>query len=602
MKNSNSFIQQISSTFSAKMIEEVLDIKAKATEAKSIADAYDNNKEYKDAMRFYKIASSYGDSDATYMVGNYYEEGYSGIRNKSLAYIWYQRGANQGNIECLKRMAIDYYCGSEFCPQDTETAKEYCISIYLKKPGLINEIELNKYFPGWKKEENKGFDTLAFKPQKQLMNIAEWGIVAAFYWLGVNMHGELLSNDLKVILGYETNVDKARRWLLKAALEDYSPAASYLKQHFGIDVNEASSGEEMYICGCNYPQDSSEQNKDLRFFWLRKAVDSGYEEACNNLGVCYDCAIGTERSYFRANKLYLRAIEHNDDATAFYNYGLNNFYGNGLGKNESLAKKLFLKARIRGSEHARDFLKEHYGIDKSIGIEFSDSSEAVIFDYDGITINYCGIKTSEKGFQIRFSCENNTGISYELWVHNLKINGVTESLYKTLGEFSPDIAWHKKSEVVHVNKLLGVDDIIELSVEIDDDKSNTLCETNTIRITFDKNELEPCFEIIGPVIYPSLRLKEYDKYTFDDEEYPEDYEWIGDSNPLHYLQCIDYSRSYHLLIEPEYMAELISNQYTPKKAKSKNNTEYEDEPSTYNVFFDNYISTRSIIQSALKYL
>lgn len=50
------------------------------------------------------------------------------------------------------------------------------------------------------------------------------------------------------------------------------------------------------------------------------------------------------------------------------------------------------------------------------------------------------------------------------------------------------------------------------------------------------------------------------------------------------------------------MAELISNQYTPKKAKSKNNTEYEDEPSTYNVFFDNYISTRSIIQSALKYL
>lgn len=248
------------------------------------------------------------------------------------------------------------------------------------------------------------------------------------------------------------------------------------------------------------------------------------------------------------------------------------------------------------------FLKEHYGINKNIGIEFSDSSETVIFDYDGVIINYCGIKTTEKGFQIRFSCENNTGIPYELWIRDLTINGFIESYYNTLGIFSPDIAWHKKSETICFNKLLDIDDTIELSIEIDDDMSNALCETNTIRITFDKNELKPCFDIIGPVIYPSLRLKKDDKDTPDDDEYPQNYEWISDSNPLHYLQCVDYSHSYHLLIEPEYVAELISNQYTPKKAESINKTDYEDELSTYNAFFDNYISKRSIVQSALKYL
>lgn len=156
MINSELFIHQIASGFSAEILEDDLATKTKAAEAKKLADDYDKKKDYKNALRLYKTASFYGDSDATYMVGVYYENGYTSMRNLSLSYVWYQKGANQGNLKCLKRMALDYYTGNEYCPQDTATAKEYWICVYIKSPDSINEIELNKYFPSWKKEYNKG--------------------------------------------------------------------------------------------------------------------------------------------------------------------------------------------------------------------------------------------------------------------------------------------------------------------------------------------------------------------------------------------------------------------------------------------------------------
>ena len=600
MINSELFIHQVASAFSPGMLEDVLVAKAKAAEAKKLADDYDKKKDYKNALRFYKKASYYGETDATYLVGSYYENGYTGVRNLSLSYVWYQKGAKQGNLKCLKRMALDYYTGNNYCPQDTATAKQYWISVYVKHPDPINEIELNKYFPNWKKKYNKGFDSLAFKTRNQLTYIAERGIVAAFYWLGVNLHGESLSNELKVLLGYETDVDKARRWLLKAALEDYPPASCYLKKHFGIDVEEATSGVEMYLLGCSYSIGSSELDKDLRYFWLRKAVNSGYEKACNNLGVCYDRAIGTERNYRIANDLFSRAINYDGDETAYFNYGLSYYYGKDVNQNESKAKKLFLKARAKGSEHARDFLKEHYGIDKDIGIEFSDSTEEIIFNNDDVIITYCGLKTSEDIFQIKFSCENNSDNQYNIWLKNLTINGIQTSNYKMVGEFAPETSI-KQQEAVQCNQILSTDDVIEFSVEIDDEDNNTLCETNTMRITIDESELKTLFTIIGTVDFSSLRLKD-DDYFFDDEESIDAYGIIYDPISVQYLQGIDSSHNYHLIIDPETVADSIRNKYNPRYAKRMSRIEEDNYSEPYDILSDINFSMHDTISRALKYV
>lgn len=599
MINSELFIHQIASGFSAEILEDDLATKTKAAEAKKLADDYDKKKDYKNALRLYKTASFYGDSDATYMVGVYYENGYTSMRNLSLSYVWYQKGANQGNLKCLKRMALDYYTGNEYCPQDTATAKEYWICVYVKSPDSINEIELNKYFPSWKKEYNKGFNSFAFKTQKQLTNIAEKGIVAAFYWLGVNLHGESLSNELKVLLGYKTDVDKARRWLLKAALEDYQPAALYLKKHYGVDVEEATSGEEMYLLGCNYSNGSSEQDKDLRYFWLRKAVNSGYEKACNNLGVCYDCAIGTEKNQRMANDLFSRAMNVDGDGTAYFNYGLSYFYGKEVIKNESTAKRLFLKARARGSEYARDFLKEQYGIDKDIGLEFSDSTEKIIFNNDDVIIYYCGLKTSENGFQIKFSCENNTENQYNVWLKNIIINGTKTNNYRLLGEFSPK-TWIKQQEEVQFDQVLSTEDVIEFSVEIDDEDNAFLCETNTMKITIDKFELKPLFTIIGIVDFSSLRLKDDD--AFDDEENIDAYNIFYDPIPVQYLQGIDYTHNYQLVIDPESLADAIRNKYNPRYARRMSRIEEENYSEPYDILSDISFSMHATISQALKYV
>ena len=599
MINSELFIHQVASAFSPGMLEDVLVAKAKAAEAKKLADDYDKKKDYKNALRFYKKASYYGETDATYLVGSYYENGYTGVRNLSLSYIWYQKGANQGNLKCLKRMALDYYTGNKYCPQDTATSKQYWISVYVKHPDPINEIELNKYFPNWKKKYDKGFDSLAFKTRNQLTNIAEKGIVAAFYWLGVNLHGESLSNELKAFLGYETDVDKARRWLLKAALEDYPPATRFLKTHFGIDVEEATSGEEMYLLGCVYSNGTSEQDKDLYYFWLRKAVSSGYEKACNNLGVCYDRAIGTERNYRIANDLFSRAINYDGDETAYFNYGLSYYYGKDVNQNESKAKKLFLKARAKGSEHARDFLKEHYGIDKDIGIEFSDSTEEIIFNNDDVIITYCGLKTSEDIFQIKFSCENNSDNQYNIWLKNLTINGIQTSNYKMVGEFPPK-TWIKQQEEVQFDQVLSTEDVIEFSVEIDDEDNASLCETNTMKITIDKFELKPLFTIIGIVDFSSLRLKDDD--TFDDEENIDAYNIFYDPIPVQYLQGIDYTHNYQLVIDPESLADAIRNKYNPRYARRMSRIEEENYSEPYDILSDISFSMHATISQALKYV
>ena len=244
-----------------------------ALEKKKIADRYEEENNYDLAFQYYREASTFGDVDSLYKIGTYYENGYSVDKNIFRAYVYYERAAEQGNIESLQRLATEFFNGSDYCPQNTEIAKRYWIRLFINNPTSENENILNTRFLGWKNEPNTEFDSFRFKRKPLLEKFAKKGIAAAAYWLGKHLYSTQISEDLQSILGYEHDSNMARRWLLTAALDDYPPAENELRNQFNIDLESVSTGKEMFLLGNNYTDDSTECGKDLRFFWLKKALN-----------------------------------------------------------------------------------------------------------------------------------------------------------------------------------------------------------------------------------------------------------------------------------------------------------------------------------------
>ena len=505
MLNDREIRQKIEGSFSQEIFENLLETIIDRDTNKMVAEQYEEEGQYELALKWYRNASALGDVDSMYKIGQYYETGRAVSQNLDRAYTWYMKAAEQGYPQCLKRLAPEYYSGSKYCQHDPQKAKSYWIRLFIIEPDPHNEINLNKYYPDWKIDNNTDFNILELKSKKKTEILAQHGVAAAAYWLGINFYGSNLSKDLMNMLGYETDIDKSRRWLLKAALNEFLPAEEALQSLFSIDVKAASTGEEMYQLGNSYAKDdASEQDNDLRFFWLRRSVDAGCESACNNLGICYDNAIGTERDYEKANELYLRAIKIDGSGAAYYNYGLSLYYGSGVVEDEEEAKKYFLIAREKGSSSAGDFLKEHYGIVGSIDLKYSDFDEEIIFENTEATIEFCGIQTMESGFSIRFWYNNETCPEYHLWINNLEVNdSVIHKFYK-VGTMCPDESdWLE----VSFSYELSLNDRIKFSLGINDEDDIEICETNRISITLNKEA--PVFEIIGDLRSPSLN-----KYAF----------------------------------------------------------------------------------------
>ena len=454
---------QVISMFSDDMLDNLLKREFSGIERKNIADSYEKNTKFRLAFKWYLSASNLGNADATYKVGLYYELGINVKRNLVRAYIWYNKAADLGHLGCLKKLAEEYYCGSEHCQKDIEKAKYYWLRVFFNKPSPDNIAPLDNYFPGWKKSDMKEYSILRYKREKDLVRFANLGITVAAYFLGSNLLGKTMSDDFKKILDYRTDKDKARRWLLKAAIDDYPLAIKDLQTSYNIDATEGSTPKEMFDCSCKYNNKTSEQEKDLYYYWLSKAVEHGYNDACNNLGVCYTDAIGTECDYEKANEMYFRAIAFNENVAAYYNYGSNLYYGNGIDKDIVKAKKYMLISRMKGFSSAATFLKDKFGIDKSLGFEFDEVEDTVIFDNSDVWIEFCGIKTYEEKIEIELWVSNSSNIEYQLWIKNLEINGVRVESFKIVGNFAHESRFAK----VSFSHTLSIDDILEFNIQID---------------------------------------------------------------------------------------------------------------------------------------
>lgn len=439
-----------------------------------LADIYDEKKDYEHALKWYQsLEGSIFDSRAKYILGTYYENGYAVNKNVRKAYELYIAAAEGGNRESMVTLANEYYHGSSNVNKNLEKAEEYWIYLFIYTPLPFLKKRLDMYFPNWRIEENRAYNRMSIKKREALEEFAGMGIAAAAYWLGAHYYGELSSSPL---YGYKEDREIARRWYLEAALKDYAPSIRALEEKYEITIDDTTDGEEMLQISLRYYKSTSEQERDLFFYWLRKAVDNGCERACNLLGTCYDEAIGTSCDYEKANELYLRAINNDRNPGAYYNYAINCYYGAGCRKNRSRAKEYLKLACENGSSSAEKFLKDYYGIDYSEKARLKISSgysrpwyyspnscsecmlesffsndcneDILIYDCNGLSIKFGGYEVNDGNVYLMICTNNHSGYLCHVWLEEIVVNGEYLSHHTEVEDCEADYGWHCHSVLI----------------------------------------------------------------------------------------------------------------------------------------------------------
>lgn len=473
--------QQIKNTFSLELLTDIPESEFTTDEKKKIADKFDEKEEYDAALKWYRTAANAGNADAHYKIATYYENGFSVTKNETEAYEWYKKAADKGNLDSIKKLASEYFRGSAHCRKDPKKAKEYWIKIFIENPYSFNERRLDKYFPGWKKENNEVFNDLKYKRKSQLESIADRGVPAAAYWLGENLYGNTLFFGLGGLWGYETDKNAARRWFLRAAVYDYAPAVTNLRRYYGIDANEVYSAQAMLNLGAKYRQSDDLQEQDLAFYWLCKAKENGHDDVDNLIGLCYDNGIGVEQNYEKGNECFLRSIENKNNSGALYNYALNLYYGHGVDEDEDAAKEYFLKAKAAGNKAATEFLSEYY--DMQVGVfDFDKFEDSVIYNKDGLRIEFCGLQDAGSKLKLKFWVNNRADKQHNIWLKSVNLDGNSIASFKKIGEYEANTG--SGFSIIELEGELGNSESnITFSIEIDDDDDNEILTTSTVQLT-----------------------------------------------------------------------------------------------------------------------
>lgn len=213
--------------------------------------------DYKEAAKWYKQSALGGDAAGQYALGLIYESGRRGVdKNVTEAKLWYQKSADQGHEEAIERLKV--LSGTTTASTSGKTYKEYekiADEFYNKK----NYTEALKYY----KLSAPGNDGGVF-----------------------NRLGYMYSEGV----GVDVDVTEAAKWFRKSAEQ------GYMIGQYNIGL--------MYELGRGIGKDVNEAIR-----WYRKAADQGYQNAKDKLAKLSDTGTTlskTEIKYYvdKADKYY----------------------------------------------------------------------------------------------------------------------------------------------------------------------------------------------------------------------------------------------------------------------------------------------------------
>ena len=493
-------------------------------ECRSVASKFEESGDWTNRFIWMMKAASKGDAESQNDIGVYYEYGSGVDVNVKEAVKWYTKASQGGSIVALDNLASIYLSARDFQIRDSEKAKTCWIKAFMLDIEGGYDEKLDSHFSGWKHMPHSLLEFSEQESPEMIHELAEREITSAQYWLGVFLY--------KGINGFELDRERARRWMLKAAVYDHPKAVSDLKTYYGIDINAVITSRAMFDLGYTYSGKTGSQNQDLSFYWYYKSVINGFKSGYNNLGVCYDLGTGVDKDYKKANEYYLRAIEYENNVGALGNYGVNLYLGHGVDKDEDLAKKYLLKAKEAGNSYAGTFLEEHFGIsDSQLIKDVEDNEESdyafandefedvEIYDKNGLRIEFGGFTVNDEGVFILIWTKNTSSEKFNIWLNNIEIDYVLEKKYIDVTTSLPEGSWVLNN--VHLEKVdTDTYYVIEFTVEIDDIHNNVLAFSKRVNtyIDFSKKEI-------------NVSLCEHMEFIYraeDEEDEPDNKEEVDD--------------------------------------------------------------------------
>jgi len=294
------------------------------------ADAFFENKQYKDAIPLYEKAADAGNADAQNKLGDCYYNGYGVTKDMDRATGWYGKAAKQGNSNAqnaLNRITAVNITESVRRADVFFENKQYqeAIPLYAQAANAGNADAQNKL--GNCYANGRGVTKNYIQAVSLWKKAADQGDAKAQTNLGnCYFYGNGVSKDYK----------QAVAWYRKAAEQGDAKAQSNLGACYyngwGVAKNDAQAVE-----------------------WFRKAADQEDATAQTNLGVCCFNGRGVKQDYTQAVEWYKKAAEQ---GRANAQYNLATCYEDGFGttQDSNQAAYWYRKAAEQGDPDAKKAL------------------------------------------------------------------------------------------------------------------------------------------------------------------------------------------------------------------------------------------------------
>ncbi|MBR5624709.1 SEL1-like repeat protein [bacterium] len=290
-----------------------------------LGDIYYGKEDYKSAAALYLKAAKQKDPEAIYKMSRLYKYGLGGLPKDNQTEIeLVKQAADMENIDAMVAMGDFYRFGYYAIQKNPAEA-----AIWFLKAAQKGSAEAKNYLGVMYEngECGESNNTQAFLFYKEA---AESGNEAAWYNVGLcYLNGK----------GTERNLTQGVYWIAKAANAGYASAQVRYAQ--------------CYYNGLGVPM-----NYNSAFYWYEKAAREGEDiTAMGSVGAMYENGWGVPRAdYQKAAEWYAKAVQKGDPNSA-YLLGNLYYYGKGVKRDYSYAKRLFQYAWEEGkNENARKMM------------------------------------------------------------------------------------------------------------------------------------------------------------------------------------------------------------------------------------------------------
>lgn len=267
----------------------------------------------------------------SFFCGSCYANGVGVDKNPNEAFKWYQKAADEGNVEAMKSLGDCYQKGMGVNKNLKEGFEWYQKAV--NNGHIVAMFELGicyEFGVGVDKNPNDAVNW--YQKGAEKVNADTCGNADAMHRLGLCYRRGV---------GFKSDTEEALKWFRKGADNGSTDAMDSLAYCYqkGIGVN---------------------RNPEEAMKWYRQAADKGNANAMTNLGTLYLWEPASKEDNYKESFKWFQKGADYDNAQAMFQLGLSLLRGRGVLVNPQKALEWFRKAADNGNIEAMYFLSDIY--------------------------------------------------------------------------------------------------------------------------------------------------------------------------------------------------------------------------------------------------